>query len=471
MNNGTERPSETKLVRVLDRLAATTWRASRRSLVVRAAVALAALGGARAGTALGQRGSSPQQEDKPATTETPTATTHSGRSVQQRDRATEPPQPPGDRPSRSNPAWEPFAEGFEHGDLRRWVAVDGLEVQRQEVLDGAHAARARSDGSRRAYARTRLSWPRHHLYARLRFKVLQLGAQPVSLLRLLTDGTAPVIDLAVDANGSLIAVTGPAAARKSQTRVGLRAWHELRLRVRVAAGDGTGEIDVWLDGERLAMLSGPAVLGKEPIVLLQLGDDGRGRIFDVVYDDLLVDVARIPADQRFARSAVVDAGADGTGRQGAIAADAATPPAAGGLRGEYFDHQDLTGLALTRVDPKVDFNWASGSPDPAIAPDSFSVRWSGQVRADFAETYTFYTTSNDGVRLWVDGRQLINNWTDHAATENRGTVALQAGRWYPLRLEYYEGTGNATIKLSYSSPSTAKQVIPADRLRPEPGTA
>ena len=139
-------------------------------------------------------------------------------------------------------------------------------------------------------------------------------------------------------------------------------------------------------------------------------------------------------------------------------------PVPGGLQGEYYDNQDFTNLKLTRVDPTVNFNWGSGTPDPAIAVDSFSVRWTGQVKADFSEVYTFYTTSNDGVRLWINNQLVINNWTDHSATEDSGTVKLEAGQWYPITLEFYEGSGSAVTSLSYSSQSTPKQIIPADHL-------
>jgi hypothetical protein len=138
----------------------------------------------------------------------------------------------------------------------------------------------------------------------------------------------------------------------------------------------------------------------------------------------------------------------------------------GGLKAEYYDNQDLTNLKVTRTDPTVNFNWGTGSPDPAIGVDTFSARWTGQVKADHSETYTFYTTSNDGVRLWVNGQLVINNWTTHATTENSGTIALQAGRWYPVTLEYFEGSGNAVIALSYSSASVTKRIVPSTNLSP-----
>jgi len=149
--------------------------------------------------------------------------------------------------------------------------------------------------------------------------------------------------------------------------------------------------------------------------------------------------------------------------------NAAAPPSPGsgtGLKGEYFDNQDLTGLKLTRIDPTVNFDWGQGSPDPAIGPDTFSVRWTGQVQPKYSETYTFYTISDDGVRLWVNGQLLINDWTDHAATENSGTITLTAGQRYDLKMEYYDNLIDAVAKLSWSSPSQPKEIIPKSQLYP-----
>src|SRR5437773_250018 len=137
-----------------------------------------------------------------------------------------------------------------------------------------------------------------------------------------------------------------------------------------------------------------------------------------------------------------------------------------GLRGEYFDNRDFTAPKLTRVDPTVNFNWGTGSPDPAIGSDTFSVRWTGRVSPRFSETYRFYTTSDDGVRLWVNGQLLIDNFTDHGPTENSGTIALTAEAVYDIRMEFYENGGGATATLSWSSPSVSKRIIPTTRLFP-----
>ncbi len=150
-----------------------------------------------------------------------------------------------------------------------------------------------------------------------------------------------------------------------------------------------------------------------------------------------------------------------------------TPPAptvgtGTGLRGDYFSDQNLTTLALTRTDATLNFNWGNGSPATAIPVDHFSARWTGQVQPQYSETYTFTTTSDDGIRLWVNGQQLINNWTDHAPTANSGTITLVAGQKYDLKVEYYEATGGATASLTWSSPSQAMQVIPQTQLYPSP---
>jgi glucose/arabinose dehydrogenase len=147
----------------------------------------------------------------------------------------------------------------------------------------------------------------------------------------------------------------------------------------------------------------------------------------------------------------------------------ATGGTGSGLSATYFNNIDFTGTTVTRLDPTIDFVWGSGSPASSIGADTFSARWTGQVEPQFTGTYTFYTQSDDGIRLWVNGQQLINNWTNHATTENSGTIAMTAGQRYDIRLEFYENAGGATARLLWSSASVPKAVIPTSRLYP--GTA
>lgn len=137
-----------------------------------------------------------------------------------------------------------------------------------------------------------------------------------------------------------------------------------------------------------------------------------------------------------------------------------------GLQGEYFNEADFTDLALTRTDPTIDFNWGYGAPNLAVEADLFSIRWTGYVMPLYTETYTFYTQSDDGVRLWVNGELLIDNWTTHATIEDSGSIDLVAGQPYAIRLEFYEGRAHAVIHLLWESSSQPKEVVPASQLAP-----
>ena len=148
-----------------------------------------------------------------------------------------------------------------------------------------------------------------------------------------------------------------------------------------------------------------------------------------------------------------------------------TAATANGLTGRYFNDPSsgtrFTTLVLTRVDPTVNFSWGTGGPGGGVTVNNFSVRWTGSVQAPVSGTYRFYTVSDDGVRLWVNGQQIINNWTDHAATTNTSTaITLTAGVKYTITLEYYERGGDATVKLQWSYPGQATQIIPQSRAVP-----
>ncbi len=152
-----------------------------------------------------------------------------------------------------------------------------------------------------------------------------------------------------------------------------------------------------------------------------------------------------------------------------VTATAVAVGTGGGLRGLYYNNTDFSGLALSRLDGPVNFDWAAGSPSGAVGADSYSVRWTGQVEPRYSQTYTFYTTTDDGVRLWVNGVLLIDHWADQGSTEWSGTIALTAGQKYSIQMDYYENGGSAAAKLLWSSASQVKQVIPATQLyRPVP---
>jgi len=150
------------------------------------------------------------------------------------------------------------------------------------------------------------------------------------------------------------------------------------------------------------------------------------------------------------------------------------PPPTNGLQAVYYNGISLSGTPLlTRVDTSINFELTYSkqplvlSPAPGIVPeDLFSVRWTGQIQPLYSETYTFYTLSDDGIRLWVNGVQLVDDWMNQGATEKSGSITLVAGQKYDIVVEYYENTGEAVAKLYWSSASTPKTLVPSSQLFP-----
>jgi len=137
-----------------------------------------------------------------------------------------------------------------------------------------------------------------------------------------------------------------------------------------------------------------------------------------------------------------------------------------GLRGQYFDNGELAGRPLSRVDAGIDFDWMKLSPDPLVAGDNFSIRWTGQLAPVFSGDYTLSVTTDDSVRLQLDDRTLIDAWEVKPSPRNapsgewtppvprKGhtvTVNLEGGRRYDLKIEYCN-QGGAFIKLEWLPP-------------------
>jgi uncharacterized repeat protein (TIGR03806 family) len=141
-----------------------------------------------------------------------------------------------------------------------------------------------------------------------------------------------------------------------------------------------------------------------------------------------------------------------------------------GLTGEYRTNQvkTFTGSpTVTRIDPTVNFSW-SGAPATGVSSDNFTTRWIGTVVPAYTEAYTFYTETDDGVKLWVNNELIIDKWLPQSPTEwpASKTLTLNAGQAYTIKMEYFEGTSGATAKLRWSSASTPKGIIPMYRLLP-----
>lgn len=138
------------------------------------------------------------------------------------------------------------------------------------------------------------------------------------------------------------------------------------------------------------------------------------------------------------------------------------PPGKGGgiergLYAEYYNNAGLNGKpVVTRVDPQISFFWGNGSPWQDVNADSVSVRWTGILRVPASGDYDIATRADDGTRLWVDGRLVIDDWNDHAPATSISRLRLETGRDHKLKLEYYERTGGAQVQLGFKDPVSGR---------------
>lgn len=149
--------------------------------------------------------------------------------------------------------------------------------------------------------------------------------------------------------------------------------------------------------------------------------------------------------------------------------EGAAPTAAtsgAGLLGSYFAGVTPSGTPLVTRTEAVNFDWGTNRPAIGVPADNFSVRWTGTLTVPTTGTYRFQTRSDDGVRLWVNGAQVINNWTDHSPTNNTtGNISLTAGQRVAVVLEYYERGGGAVMQLRWRRPGQLTYVaVPAGNL-------
>lgn len=124
-----------------------------------------------------------------------------------------------------------------------------------------------------------------------------------------------------------------------------------------------------------------------------------------------------------------------------------------GLLGEYFNNKDFKGTpALRRVDKQINFDWQDKSPAPGINADDFSVRWTGKLAPTMSREIEFTMLSDDGLRIWFDGKLIFDNWKDQGAEFKKVPLKVEAGREYDLKVEYYESKGSAVAKLGWDRP-------------------
>jgi hypothetical protein len=138
-----------------------------------------------------------------------------------------------------------------------------------------------------------------------------------------------------------------------------------------------------------------------------------------------------------------------------------TPGGGDGLTARFYNDTALYNMTDCRVLPQVYMKLNGGeAPVPSVPGATWSVRFNGQVRSAFNETYTFYVTGDDGWRLRINGVLLAEDWSPHGMREVSGSVALAAGAMNSIELEFFQNQGGQGLELRWSSPSTPYDLIP-----------
>ncbi len=133
-----------------------------------------------------------------------------------------------------------------------------------------------------------------------------------------------------------------------------------------------------------------------------------------------------------------------------------TPDGQPGLQGEYFKSKDLTGPAtFKRVDKNIDFNFIlmpiPGFSNGAFAVDNFSARWTGFFTPDESGIYKLGLRADDGFRLWLDGKMIVEDWATHGISTKTADMKLEKGHKYAIKVEYFQTTGDAIAQLVWTN--------------------
>ncbi len=167
----------------------------------------------------------------------------------------------------------------------------------------------------------------------------------------------------------------------------------------------------------------------------------------------------------------------GTASNASVVIYPSTTPTGTGLTGMYYTNSSSTysssanfnsaNLKLMRVDPLIDTNWGSSATLPITNSGYYTVRWTGQVQPQYSELYYFDAYTADGLKLWVNDQLIIDNWVSRSSPADAiGTITLQGGVRYNIKMEYFRNNHSAQAHLNWYSPSQAKQIIPTSRLYP-----
>ncbi|MCX6344463.1 MAG: glycoside hydrolase family 127 protein [Armatimonadetes bacterium] len=137
-----------------------------------------------------------------------------------------------------------------------------------------------------------------------------------------------------------------------------------------------------------------------------------------------------------------------------------------GLTGEYFNGADFKELRITKTDPNIELHFGTGSPDPAVSAERYSIRWTGQIKPRYSGTSIIVVTTNGNAELWIEGKT-VQQLRAHVSGMPAFTAPeLIAGKWYDIKLEFGKWADMADVSLQWQSDKQPLEVVPATCLRP-----
>lgn len=127
-----------------------------------------------------------------------------------------------------------------------------------------------------------------------------------------------------------------------------------------------------------------------------------------------------------------------------------------GLKGEYYTGTNFGRKVMTRIDPQIRFDWSARDPAPGIPYSYYSIRWTGKLLAPATGQYRFYAKVDDGIRIWVGNQKVMDSWQLNDSQNYTGSIVLEAGRYYDLRVDYFNDMLGGVIELYWQRPDAKK---------------
>ena len=133
-------------------------------------------------------------------------------------------------------------------------------------------------------------------------------------------------------------------------------------------------------------------------------------------------------------------------------------------------------VAIDRIDPEIDFDWVRNTPVKPIREDDFTATWTGFVRPDHSGDYLFEAKADDGIRVWIDNKLVIDQWKKASEESGsnamgregqqsaNGKIKLKAGKKYAIKVDYFETKQNASVHLWWSAANLEKEIVPTANL-------